>query len=230
MKVWLLALVVLPARSHIILRFGLVVYLAILSIWVLPRHAWMDQLGRVSLISGLLFIMLGLGVDGAPALVQLRTPPPAITGLSNLPASLAGYSYLIFKLGPIQFTRKGLSVASTAACLTFTVFQSASLCQTTTTPEELAFALRWFMLPLTNLGVPVAEVILTLMLSLRFISLVFDEVRNVALGIVSRRIDWQQLTMVETIDGKASIAFVWEVIAGELSVLKCLFVVTSPFW
>ncbi|XP_024200521.1 protein ABCI12, chloroplastic [Rosa chinensis] len=208
--VWLLALVVLPARSHIILRFGLVVYLAILSIWVLPRHAWMDQLGRVSLISGLLFIMLGLGVDGAPALVQLRTPPPAITGLSNLPASLAGYSYLIFKLGPIQFTRKGLSVASTAACLTFTVFQSASLCQTTTTPEELAFALRWFMLPLTNLGVPVAEVILTLMLSLRFISLVFDEVRNVALGIVSRRIDWQQLTMVETIDGKASIAFVWE--------------------
>ncbi|PRQ38899.1 putative ABC/ECF transporter, transmembrane component [Rosa chinensis] len=198
--VWLLALVVLPARSHIILRFGLVVYLAILSIWVLPRHAWMDQLGRVSLISGLLFIMLGLGADGAPALVQLRTPPPAITGLSNLPASLAGYSYLIFKLGPIQFTRKGLSVASTAACLTFTVFQSASLCLTTTTPEELAFALRWFMLPLTNLGVPVAEVILTLMLSLRFISLVFDEVRNVALGIVSRRIDWQQLTMVETID------------------------------
>ncbi|XP_050372870.1 protein ABCI12, chloroplastic isoform X2 [Argentina anserina] len=175
--VWLLALVVLPARSHIILRFGLVIYLAILSIWVLPRYAWMDQLGRVSLISGLLFIMLGLGADGAPSLVQLRTPPPAITGLSNLPTSLAGYSYLIFKLGPIQFTRKGLSVASTAACLTFTVFQSASLCLTTTTPEELAFALRWFMLPLTNLGVPVAEIILTLMLSLRFISLVFDEGR-----------------------------------------------------
>ncbi|KAK9933517.1 hypothetical protein M0R45_020714 [Rubus argutus] len=146
--VWLLALVVLPARSHIILRFGLVIYLAILSIWILPRHAWMDQLGR----------------------------------------------------GPLQLTRKGLSVASTAACLTFTVFQSASLCLTTTTPEELAFALRWFMLPLTHLGVPVAEIILTLMLSLRFISLVFDEVRNVALGIVSRRIDWQQLTVVETID------------------------------
>lgn len=34
------------------------------------------------------------------------------------------------------------------------------------------------MLPLTHLGVPVAEIILTLMLSLRFISLVFDEVRE----------------------------------------------------
>ncbi|XP_024027528.1 protein ABCI12, chloroplastic isoform X2 [Morus notabilis] len=198
--VWLLALVVLPARSHIVLRFGLIIYLALLSIWVLPRQAWMDQLGRVSLLTGILFIMLGLGSDGVPSLVQSRTPPPAMMGLSNLPLSLSGYSYSIMKLGPLHFTRKGLSIASTAACLTFTVFQSASLCLTTTTPEQLASALRWFMLPLTHIGVPVAEIILTLMLSLRFISLVFDEVRNVALGIISRRINWEQLTMLETID------------------------------
>lgn len=198
--VWLLALVVLPARSHIILRFGLVIYLALLSIWILPRQTWMDQLGRVSLLSGILFIMLGLGSDGVPSLVQSRTPPATMMGLSNLPLSLSGYSYSIMKLGPLHFTRKGLSVASTAACLTFTVFQSASLCLTTTTPEQLASALRWFMLPLTHIGVPVAEIILTLMLSLRFISLVFDEVRNVALGIISRRINWEQLTMLETID------------------------------
>lgn len=198
--VWLLALVVLPARSNVIMRFGLVMYLTFLSIWFLPKHVWMDQLGRVALLSGILFIMLGLGSDGVPPLVQLRTPPPAMMGLPNLPASLGGYSYLIMKLGPLQFTRKGLSVASTAACLTFTVFQSASLCLSTTTPEQLAFALRWFMLPLKYIGVPVAEVILTLMLSLRFISLVFDEVRNIALGIVTRRINWQQLTMMETID------------------------------
>ncbi|GMY27564.1 protein ABCI12, chloroplastic isoform X1 [Fagus crenata] len=198
--VWLLALVVLPARSHIVMRFVLVMFLASLSVWILPRHVWMDQLGRVSLLSGILFIMLGLGADGVPPLVQLRTPPPAMMGLPNLPASLGGYSYLIMKLGPLQFTRKGLSVASTAACLTFTVFQSASVCLTTTTPEQLAFALRWFMLPLTYIGVPVAEITLTLMLSLRFITLVFDEVRNVALGIVSRRINWQHLTMMETVD------------------------------
>lgn len=73
------------------------------------------------MLSGILFVTLGLGADGAPALVQSRTPPPAIMGLMNIPASLAGYSYTIMKLGPLQFTRKGLSVASTAACLTFTV-------------------------------------------------------------------------------------------------------------
>ncbi|RVW55451.1 Protein ABCI12, chloroplastic [Vitis vinifera] len=122
--------------------------------------------------------------DGAPPLVQLRTPPPAMMGLPNLPDSLGGYSYLVMKLGPLQLTRKGL----------------ASLCLTTTTPEQLASALWWFMRPLRFIGVPVAEITLTLLLSLRFISLVFDEVRNVALGIISRRINWQQLTTMETID------------------------------
>ncbi|MED6206709.1 hypothetical protein PIB30_029444 [Stylosanthes scabra] len=198
--VWLLALLILPARSHIIMRFGLVVYLTLISVLVLPREVWKDQLGRVYLLSGLLFITLGLGADGVPPLVQSRTPTPALTGLPNIPVSLTGYSYVITKLGPLTFTRKGLSVASTAACLTFMVFQSASLCLTTTTPEQLAFALRWFLLPLKYIGVSVSEIVLTLLLSLRFISLVFDEVRNIALGIVSRRINWKQLSTMETID------------------------------
>lgn len=202
--VWLLTLVVLPARANIPIRFGLVFSTAILSILILPKNVWKDQLGRVSLLSLILFVSLGLGTDGAPTPIQFRSPPSGITGLPNLPASLSGYSYLIMKLGPLQFTRKGFSVASTAACLTFIIFQGVSLCLATTTPEQLAFALRWFMLPLRHVGVPVAEIILTLMLSLRFINLVFDEVCNVALGIVSRRINWKQLTTMETIDVLAS--------------------------
>ncbi|KAJ4847243.1 Protein abci12, chloroplastic [Turnera subulata] len=202
--VWLMALVLLPARSHIVMRAVLVAYTALLSICVLPRRVWVDQLGRVTLLSGILFIMLGLGSDSVPALVQRRTPSPSMIGLPNLPVSLGGYSYVIMKLGPLQFTMKGLSVASTAACLTFIIFQSANLCLATTTPEQLAFALRWFILPLKYIGVPVAEIILTLLLSLRFINLVFDEVHNVALGVVSRRINWQQLTVMETIDIFAS--------------------------
>lgn len=80
-----------------------------------------DQLARVSLLSGILFITLGLGSDGAPPMLQSRTPPSSITSLPNLPMSLSGYSYMLLKLGPLQFTRKGLSVGSTAACLTFIV-------------------------------------------------------------------------------------------------------------
>ncbi|KAL2244095.1 protein ABCI12, chloroplastic [Sesamum indicum] len=197
---WLLALVILPAKSNMAMRLGVVICLALLSIWIQPTEVWKDQLGRVTLLCGILFVLLGLSTDSAPSLLCSRSPPSSVTGLPTLPASLEGYKYVIMKLGPLQLTRKGLSAASTAACLTFTIFQSASLCLTTTTSEQLAFALQWYILPLANLGVPVAEIILTLLLSLRFINLVFDEVRNVALGIVSRRIQWQQLTTLETID------------------------------
>ncbi|KAL3812732.1 hypothetical protein ACJIZ3_014000 [Penstemon smallii] len=197
---WLLALCILPAKSNIGIRVGIVIYLSLLSICIQPTEVWKDQLGRVFLLCGVLFVLLGLSTDSAPSLLSSRSPPSLLTGLSTLPASFEGYRYVIMKLGPLQLTRKGLSAASTAACLTFTIFQSASLCLTTTTSEQLAFALRWFILPFSSLGVPVAEVILTLLLSLRFINLVFDEVRNVALGIVSRRINWHQLTTLETID------------------------------
>lgn len=86
----------------------------------------------MSILSGILFVMLGLGADGVPPLIQSRTPPPGMMGLPELPASLGGYSYLIAKLGPLTFTRKGLSIASTSACLTFVVscilFLSAGCC------------------------------------------------------------------------------------------------------
>lgn len=65
--------------------------------------------------------MLGFGADSAPMVVQSRTPPPPMMGLPNIPQSFDGYAYLLFKLGPLQLTRKGLSVASTSACLTFSV-------------------------------------------------------------------------------------------------------------
>jgi hypothetical protein len=65
--------------------------------------------------------MLGFGADGAPSLVQTRTPPPSVLGIPNIPCSTSGYSYTIMKLGPLQFTRKGLSVASTSASLSFAV-------------------------------------------------------------------------------------------------------------
>lgn len=59
MQAWLLALVLLPARSNILIRFGLVIYLAVLSVWVLPKEVWMVSypfvLSSESAIKGLPF-------------------------------------------------------------------------------------------------------------------------------------------------------------------------------
>ena len=71
--------------------------------------------------------------------------------------------------------------------------QSASLCLTTTPPEELAGALRALLAPARLLGAPVADIGLTLLLSLRFMALVFDEARNLALGLAARGVAWAQL-------------------------------------
>nr|GEV29828.1 RNA-directed DNA polymerase, eukaryota, reverse transcriptase zinc-binding domain protein [Tanacetum cinerariifolium] len=193
-------IVVLPKRSYIYMRFGLITFLGLLSVWILPRQVWTDQLGRVALLSGILFLMLGR-YPAYGGSIKNTIVFYDLMGLPSIPPSYDGYSYLLFKLGLFQLIRKGLSVASTSTCLTFTVFQSERLCLTTTTPEQLTFGLKWFMKPLKYISVSVDEVILTFLLSLRFINLVFDEVRIVAVGIVSRRINWQQLATMEIVEG-----------------------------
>lgn len=75
----------------------------------------------MAFLSGIIFISLGLGADSAPSVFQSRAPPQSVTGLPSVPPSLDGYSYLMMKLGPLQLTRKGFLVASTSACLSFTV-------------------------------------------------------------------------------------------------------------
>lgn len=65
------------------------------------------------------------------------------------------------------------------------------MCLTTTPAEELALGLKGFLAPLAPLGCPVEEVSLTLLLSLRFLAVVFDEVRNLALGLAARSMDWR---------------------------------------
>ena len=87
-----------------------------------------DQLCRVTLLSLILFLASGLSADGALPSLSSRTPSPSLVGLPNIPSSFRGYNYIIFKLGPLQMTRKGLSVASTSACLTFTVSFFSIIC------------------------------------------------------------------------------------------------------
>ncbi|KAL3680519.1 hypothetical protein R1sor_023475 [Riccia sorocarpa] len=170
-QAWLVALVVLPSRAHISVRVGMVGLLILATICSLPRRIW-----------------------------QPRTLPASLEGLPEILPSLSGYSYVVMKLGPLLLTSKGLSLASATSCLSFTVLQSATLCLTTTTPEQLAAGLRWYLSPLSRWGAPVGESILTLLLSLRFIGLVFDEVRNIALAVVARGVQWKLLKPLETVD------------------------------
>ena len=57
--------------------------------------------------------------------------------------------------------------AASSAMLTFTVLQSANLWLSTTPPEAVAAAIRWYLAPLRLVGAPVDELALTLLLSLQ---------------------------------------------------------------
>ncbi|EFJ18742.1 hypothetical protein SELMODRAFT_444528 [Selaginella moellendorffii] len=199
-QAWLLGLIVLSSRAHAVFRLGVVALLSTAAVSCLPKRVWQDQLGRTTLLCGLLFVMAALTTDGVTPIMQVRTPPPSVDSLPPLPPALNRYSYVFFKLGPFQLTTKGVALATTAACLSFTVLQSASLCIATTTPEDLAAGLRWFLRPLQRVGVAVDEMILTLLLSLRFTGLVFDEVRNIALAVASRGVQWKSLKLRETLE------------------------------
>jgi hypothetical protein len=78
--------------------------------------------------------------------------------------------------GTHTHTRSPLQVA--ISTLTFTALQSASLCLVTTPPELIAGVVGAALSPLRLLRVPVREITLTLLLALRFMSLVGGRVRE----------------------------------------------------
>jgi energy-coupling factor transporter transmembrane protein EcfT len=199
-QVWLLALYVAVARSPPAVRVGLAAGVALLTVATQPPRLWRPQLLRLSVICAFIFLGAALGADGVPPLLQPRAPPPALDGLTAAAAAAAPslltpdtpYSYVLWNAGIFTVTRRSVNLALTAASLTFCALQGASLCLVTTPGEEMALALRRFLWPLRLVGVQTRRVALTLLLSLRFMSLVFEEVRNLCLGLAARGIAWRE--------------------------------------
>jgi len=147
-----------------------------------------------------------VGLSGAPALTAASGAAAASASLLPpfLTALLPPYSYVVFHFLFITITRRSLALATSAAATAVVALQGSSLCLTTTPAEEAALALctlpavrwRWWRQRPGTPGPPdpaAGTAALTLLLSLRFLSLVFDEARGLALGLASRGIDWAAL-------------------------------------
>eukprot|EP00210_Caulerpa_lentillifera_P004809 g4591.t1 len=149
-------------------------------------------------LSTFYFILTAMFTDGSPPLLQSRVPT---TNLENLPLIQSKpYSYVIFKLWFINITKKSLILAVRTTSLVFVALQSASLCLITTAPEQLAFSLRQLLSPFRVLRLPVEEIGFCLLLSVKFLTTVFDELRNLALGVAVRGVDWKRLGLVGSIN------------------------------
>ncbi|CAI5481377.1 unnamed protein product [Closterium sp. Yama58-4] len=217
-QLWLLLLVLLPARAGLDLRLALCAFLIALTLLALPASIARAQLWRSLLVTAFIFLGLAFSTDGVPAFVQPRPLPLALEPLalaSSAAASLSPalgaaasmapllpstYRYVLLHVGPLLLTRRAAKLAAMAASLSFIVVHAAAVSLITTSPEAMAGALRWGMAPLKAVGVGVEAAILTLLLSLRFLGLVFDELRSLALGTVARGIHWSKLQPLATLD------------------------------
>ncbi|CAG9467486.1 unnamed protein product [Pedinophyceae sp. YPF-701] len=198
-QLWLFALLVVIARAPVpfkALAAGLVVLLSVVG---LPVRVWRAQLMQLGLFCSLLAVGLLLGAEGVPPVTQTRAPP---VGFDGLPAIVpeATYGFVLAKLGPLTITRRSLSLAVTSVALTIASLQGASLCLVTTKAEDLAQALTWYLSPLAALGVPVASMAMTLLLSIRFVGVVFTELQNLLRGLAARGVDWRRQGLMGTLD------------------------------
>jgi energy-coupling factor transport system permease protein len=211
------------ARVSTPMRITLVAIVAALSITALPYRLWKPQLIRLAGLCAFIFCFAAFGSDAVAPVMSDRAPTAATSTLTQLattasssssttgtnlllsqstssliPTSMVDvigktYNYVVLNLGPFSVTKRSLNLAITLSGLMFVALQCASLCLITTPPEKMALAVGRGLRPLGIFGVPVKELVLTVLLALRFMATVFEEARNLCLGLASRGIDWALL-------------------------------------
>ncbi len=205
---WTVAFLVTPVLAGPIWRLALVgLLLLITAASGLPLRLWrrnLPVLFALALLVGLLAALLPAG-GGPPA--SLQRPPTELRltpGSPEAPApSTAGLPWELVRLGPVSagplelgplvITRRSAELGINGATLLFTVIHSANLLLLTTPPEELVWTISWCLRPFRALGWPVERLGFTLLLALRFLPLVQEELQNLLRSIATRAVNLRRL-------------------------------------
>jgi len=196
---WVLLFLLSPVLAGPLWRIALVVLLLVLTFMSgLPARLWWRSL--------LLLTLLGLGVGLLAALLPTGDPaaslpvraPQELPGLSlEAPAwellRLGPLKLGPLTLGPLMVDRRSAELGLSSATLIVTVIHSVNLMLLTTPSEELVWALSWLMAPLAALGIPVDRLSFQLLLALRFLPLVQEELQNLLRSLASRAVNLKRL-------------------------------------
>jgi len=195
---WTVAFLLTPILAGSIWRLALVVLLLVITAFSgLPPRLWARGaalLLALSLAVGALAAVLPAGAFPAAALQR----PPAELRLEpgkpqSPPPSSSGQAWELWRLGPLQVTRRSLELGISGGTLLFTLVHSANLMLLSTPPEQLVWAISWWMAPLGRLGVPVERLGFTLLLALRFLPLVQEELQNLLRALATRAVVLKRL-------------------------------------
>ncbi|MEB3265721.1 MAG: CbiQ family ECF transporter T component [Cyanobacteriota bacterium] len=203
---WTVAFLMTPILAGSLWRLGLVALLLLITAaGGLPWRLWrrsVPLLLALALLVGLLSALLPAST--APPISPPR--PPAELGPAEATAPSAGNRGLAWELvrwgpvtlgplplGPLVVTRRSAELGISGATLLFTLVHSANLLLLTTAPEALVWALAWWIRPLALVGVPVERLGFLLLLSLRFLPLVQEELQNLLRALATRAVHLRAL-------------------------------------
>ena len=188
---WSLAFLLTPILASSWWRLALVGLLLLITLGSgLPWRLWrrsVPLLLALSLAVGLLASVLPSPRE-QPQPVQ--RPPQELQLAQPLPPPPA---WELWHAGPLRITRRSAELGVNSATLLFTVMQSANLLLVSTPPEALAWGLTALLAPLAWLGVPVERLGFQLLLALRFLPLVQEELQNLLRAVATRALNLKQL-------------------------------------
>lgn len=203
---WLMSFLAAPFLANPFWRLALVGILILLTLSAaIPLRVWRQQMGWLLMLCVIVAIVTALAPDGLAIRYQPRLPDSDL----NL-SQPTSYHYVLFDRSWVKITRRSLDLATRISTLIFTLIYSTNLYLLTTSPDEITAGLEDLMQPLRRIKkLPITEIILTLTLSLRFISLVLEEVQNLIRSVYTRAINWQKLGIRKSIQ-------VWLMVAERL--------------
>ncbi|MFN3361148.1 MAG: energy-coupling factor transporter transmembrane component T family protein [Pseudanabaenaceae cyanobacterium] len=197
---WVLSLLISPILANNYWRLGMVVLLILVTLSTgLPMRVWKQQMGILLLLASLTYAIAIFSGDALLLNPQPRRPTSEFITYApyrgkNCPQPQpTDYCYTLFKVGRLQITRRSQDLGVRISTVIFTYTYAPTLFLLVTATEEITAAITFFATPLRFIGVPVAELALTLTLALRFIPLVIEEVQNLARAVRTRSINWRKL-------------------------------------
>ncbi len=196
---WVFMFLITPILASSTWRVSTVLTLLLITFSSsLPRRIWWRSLFLLlvfSLFIGLLSMLLPASEPSSQLTIRdhieipnafLFTPSWELLKLG--PLNLGGMS-----IGPLIVDRRSAELGIKTSTLIFTVIHSVNLMLITTPPEDLVWAMRWFLSPLTKLGFPTERMSFQLLLALRFLPLVQEELQNLFRSIGVRAVNLKKL-------------------------------------
>jgi energy-coupling factor transport system permease protein len=195
---WTIAFLVTPILAGPLWRLALVALLLLLTAASgLPLRLWGRGVGLLLALALAVGVLAAVLPSGSLPPLALQRPPAELRLQGGPPQSPAperlGQPWELVRLGPLQITQRSAELGINGATLLFTVVHSANLLLLTTAPEQLVWAISWALAPLARLGWPVERLGFTLLLALRFVPLVQEELQNLLRALATRAVVFKRL-------------------------------------